>query len=73
VRTYAWVADGIGCPGAQRAVGQALSRNPLPIFRDCHRVVATDGLGGYGGGGGLKERLRELEGVPWSLVNPRSK
>ena len=40
-----------------------MSRNPLPLVVPCHRVVAVDGLGGYGGGLDLKQRLLELEGV----------
>ena len=46
-----------------RAVGVLMARNPLPLVVPCHRVVASDGLGGYGGGLELKRRLLELEGV----------
>jgi methylated-DNA-[protein]-cysteine S-methyltransferase len=46
-----------------RDVGQMMASNPLPLVVPCHRVVATDGLGGYGGGLDLKRRLLELEGV----------
>jgi methylated-DNA-[protein]-cysteine S-methyltransferase len=46
-----------------RDVGVLMSRNPLPLVVPCHRVVAVDGLGGYGGGLDLKQRLLELEGV----------
>ena len=66
VRSYAWVADAVGRPHGPRAVGQALGRNPIPILRACHRVVATDGIGGYGGGIGLKRSLLEIEGVEFS-------
>jgi methylated-DNA-[protein]-cysteine S-methyltransferase len=45
-----------------RDVGVMMSRNPLPLVVPCHRVVAADGLGGYGGGPELKRRLLELEG-----------
>jgi methylated-DNA-[protein]-cysteine S-methyltransferase len=61
--TYGWVADGVGRPRGARAVGQALGRNPLPILRPCHRVVAAGGLGGYGGGARLKQALLEREGA----------
>jgi methylated-DNA-[protein]-cysteine S-methyltransferase len=63
-RSYRWVAERMGQPGAARAVGQAVRANPLPIVVPCHRVVASDGgLGGYGGGPALKERLLRLEGA----------
>lgn len=51
-----------------REVGVHMATNPLPIVVPCHRVVASDGLGGYGGGLALKRRLLELEGaLPASL------
>jgi methylated-DNA-[protein]-cysteine S-methyltransferase len=46
-----------------RDVGVMMNRNPIPLVVPCHRVVASDGLGGYGGGLELKRRLLELEGV----------
>ena len=46
-----------------RDVGVMMARNPLPLVVPCHRVVASDGLGGYGGGLELKRRLLELEGA----------
>lgn len=63
LRTYKWVAGEVGAPRATRPVGQALSRNPLPIIIPCHRVVNSDGsLGGYSGGGpDMKRRLIEIE------------
>lgn len=61
-RTYGWVANQIGQPKAMRAVGQALSRNPLPIIIPCHRVIASDGkLGGFTGGLDMKRSLLSLE------------
>jgi methylated-DNA-[protein]-cysteine S-methyltransferase len=44
-------------------VGGANHHNPIPIIIPCHRVVAADGLGGYGGGTPLKRTLLALEGV----------
>lgn len=61
--TYGALAARVGRPGAYRAVGQANGANPLPIFRPCHRVVASVGLGGYGGGLEVKRRLLALEGA----------
>ncbi len=46
-----------------REVGVFMARNPLPLVVPCHRVVASEGLGGFGGGLELKRRLLELEGV----------
>jgi methylated-DNA-[protein]-cysteine S-methyltransferase len=46
-----------------RDVGVMMATNPLPLVVPCHRVVASDGLGGYGGGLDLKRSLLELEGV----------
>jgi methylated-DNA-[protein]-cysteine S-methyltransferase len=46
-----------------REVGVFMARNPLPLVVPCHRVVASDGLGGFGGGVELKRRLLELEGI----------
>jgi O-6-methylguanine DNA methyltransferase len=56
VRTYGWVAREIGHPGAVRAVGTALRRNPVPILIPCHRVVRSDGLGNYAGGSPERKR-----------------
>ena len=61
-RSYARVAEQIGKPGAARAVGQALGRNPLPVIIPCHRVLASDGgLGGFSGGIETKKHLLHLE------------
>ena len=62
--TYSELARRIGRPAAHRSVGTALSRNPLPLFVPCHRVVRTDGgLGGFTAEGGieLKECMLALE------------
>ena len=62
--TYAALAARAGSPRAARAVGQAMARNPLALVVPCHRVVAAGGgLGGYGGGLDLKQRLLKLEGA----------
>lgn len=65
--TYAALATAVGRPGAARAVGGAMARNPVPILVPCHRVLASDGgLGGYGGGLEWKRSLLEIEaaGIP---------
>jgi len=62
VRTYGDVARGIGRPGAVRAVGNALHRNPFPLVVPCHRVLREGGaLGGYACGPALKRRLLAVE------------
>jgi methylated-DNA-[protein]-cysteine S-methyltransferase len=63
VRTYGEVADAVNRPRAHRAVGNANHANHWPIVIPCHRVVASTGLGGYGGGDEVKRYLLELEGV----------
>ena len=61
-RSYLWVAKQMRRQRAARAVGQALGKNPLAIIVPCHRVIAGDGgLGGFGGGLQLKQRLLHLE------------
>lgn len=62
--TYGDLAVRIGHPGAARAVGSALARNPIPLIIPCHRVLRTDGhLGGFSAPGGIttKERLLRHE------------
>ena len=61
--SYSELAEMSGHPGAQRAVGNAVGRNPVPIFIPCHRVIRSDGdIGGFSLGVELKKRLLELEG-----------
>lgn len=65
VMTYAQVAKKIGSPGAVRAVGNALNKNPYPkSIVPCHRVVRSDGtVGGYAHGTAKKKRLLRSEGA----------
>ena len=62
-RTYGELARELG--GEARAVGQACGDNRLPIVIPGHRVVAADGIGGFGHstGGYLLEAKR------WLLVH----
>lgn len=61
--TYAELARAVGT-GAPRAVGVALGRNPTPIVVPCHRIVASDGAGGFSapGGASTKAQLLAIEG-----------
>ncbi len=65
VRTYGEVAVSVERPRASRAVGNANHVNPYPIVVPCHRVVASTGLGGYGGSEGVKRYLLKIEGVQY--------
>lgn len=60
-RSYKWIAQQIGRPGAARAVGSALGKNPFAPAVPCHRVIKADGtLGGFSAPGGLKAKLKLL-------------
>jgi methylated-DNA-[protein]-cysteine S-methyltransferase len=61
--SYGELARRVGRPNGPRAVGQANGRNPIPIIVPCHRVLASNGIGGYGGGLKVKRSLLALEGV----------
>lgn len=71
--TYGEVAQQLGDPGAARAVGQALGKNPFAPIVPCHRVLAAGGrAGGFSAPGGTLTKLRilEIEGArvgdqPW--------
>lgn len=62
VRTYGWVASRAGSPGACRAVGTLLKKNPWPFIIPCHRVVRSNNiLGSYVFGKQAKRRLLKVE------------
>ena len=64
--SYGDIAKRVGAPGAARAVGQALGRNPFPIVVPCHRVLAAGGkIGGFSAQGGVatKRRMLAIEGA----------
>jgi methylated-DNA-[protein]-cysteine S-methyltransferase len=48
---------------AARRVGAIMGSNPVPVVVPCHRVLAADGLGGFGGGLAAKRWLLGLEGA----------
>jgi len=62
--SYGDLSQRIGKPGAVRAVGAAIGRNPLSIIVPCHRVIGASGaLTGYAGGLARKSALLRLEGA----------
>ena len=66
VRTYGQIARAIGHPGAARAVGTAVGRNPISFLIPCHRVMrASGGLGGYHWGVPVKRAI-----LAWEAARP---
>src|SRR5215212_2671061 len=64
VTTYGQIAAALGAPGAARAVGNALNKNPYAPAVPCHRVVGSTGaLTGFAGGLEKKRKLLAKEGV----------
>jgi methylated-DNA-[protein]-cysteine S-methyltransferase len=66
IRTYGDLAREAGSPGAARAAGQAMAKNPLPLIVPCHRVLASGGkLCGFSAYGGVdvKKNLLAIEGA----------
>lgn len=66
VITYGQLAKKSGSPGAARAVGSAMARNPFLILMPCHRVVGSNGkMHGFSAIGGIKtkEKLLKIEGA----------
>lgn len=62
--SYRDIARKINFPDAQRAVGNALRQNPIPIVIPCHRVIRSNGeLGGFVAGIEVKRKLLEFEGL----------
>ena len=72
-RSYGELASSVepteaGKRTSPRAVGSAVSRNPISVFLPCHRVLGTDGsLRGYAGGLWRKAALLAMEqGIPFA-------
>lgn len=64
VVSYGELAALAGRPRAARAAGSFCAENRFSLIVPCHRVVAANGIGGYGSAGpDLKRRLLALEGV----------
>jgi methylated-DNA-[protein]-cysteine S-methyltransferase len=65
VLTYGQLGDRSGTGVHAQVIGQIMGSNPIPLVVPCHRVVASNGLGGYSGGSGveIKRWLLTLEGA----------
>ncbi|MEJ2020929.1 MAG: methylated-DNA--[protein]-cysteine S-methyltransferase [Maritimibacter sp.] len=62
VTTYSDIANAIGAPGAARAVGNAVGRNPVGWLIPCHRALRKSGaLGGYHWGLPVKRAILAWE------------
>ncbi len=69
VETYGSLAGKSGYPGAARAVGTVMARNPFPLVIPCHRVIRSDRqIGNYGGGKSMKQGLLQMEGVDFDAT-----
>lgn len=62
VRSGAYATER-GAGQAARRVGAIMGSNPVPVIVPCHRVLAANGLGGFGGGLESKRWLLDLEGA----------
>ncbi|UZE92118.1 MAG: methylated-DNA--[protein]-cysteine S-methyltransferase [Methanosarcinales archaeon] len=65
--TYSQLAERVGHPGATRAVGNALAKNPAPLIIPCHRIVTKNGPSGFSFCPKVKERLLSLESLSWRV------
>ena len=70
--SYLQLAQQVGSPKASRAVGLAMSKNPILLILPCHRVVGSNGkLTGFRHGLDQKRSLLDFEqsqrvlGTPW--------
>jgi O-6-methylguanine DNA methyltransferase len=62
--SYGDLAAMSGRPGAGRAAGNAMGKNPVMLIVPCHRIIKGDGSpGGFGSGPELKKKLLALEGT----------
>ena len=68
VITYHGLAATVGQPDSQRAIGNTMALNPVPIFVPCHRVIRSDGaIGNYGGGVDRKFQFLFMKHFAWRL------
>ena len=69
--TYKTIAALIN--SSPRAIGGACRANAVPLMVPCHRIVATNGIGGFGGGKRdmpqMKKWLLRHEGAKWMTMH----
>jgi len=69
VVSYEDVAVQVGLPGATRAVGSAVGKNPISFIIPCHRVIRkTADFGNYGGGTARKKAILGWEAAHLSMA-----
>jgi len=69
VVSYEDVAVQVGIPGATRAVGSAVGKNPVSFIIPCHRVIRkTADFGNYGGGTARKKAILGWEAAHMSMA-----
>ncbi len=59
--SYQELAMKVGGKNYSRAVGGAVSKNPIAIIIPCHRILSSNGLGGFAGGLKIKKELLKIE------------
>ena len=63
VKSYKEIAKEISPKMSAQAVGQACKKNPVILIITCHRVIASDGIGGFAYGSCMKNKLLNHEGI----------
>ena len=63
VKSYKEIAKEISPKMSAQAVGQACKKNPVILSIPCHRVIASDGIGGFAYGSCMKNKLLNHEGI----------
>lgn len=69
--SYGQIAANLGNPGAARAVAQVCARNKIGLVIPCHRVTASNGLGGFFWGLPMKESILRFEADQRRLLEIR--
>ena len=63
VKSYKEIAKEISPKMSAQAVGQACKKNPVILIIPCHRVIASDVIGGFAYGSCMKNKLLNHEGI----------